>query len=115
VKVRWEGQVIGDIEQTNGGRWFADAFNAAGDVIALGAFENKSTARLAVISHHAGTPIVGRINPIVMFGSPPRGMSTPENVEEPKCPRAAYHRFYDGALAEPCPLCPTPENVEEPK
>ena len=42
------GGVIGEVERTNGGAWFADWLNSAGDVVALGAFPDKGAAIAAV-------------------------------------------------------------------
>ena len=60
VNVRSSGYVVGSIEQTNGGNWFAE-FNGTEGTVPLGAFRSRDLARAAVLAHLNGFPIVGRI------------------------------------------------------
>jgi hypothetical protein len=78
VWLRDPKRCIGDIEQTNGGNWFATAHvlqQWAGNVFipigeqALGAFRSKQQARDAVIAYSTGSPVEGRIETHVLLGS----------------------------------------------
>ena len=73
--IKRDGVVIGAIERTNGGNWFADRLNSDGDIIALGAFLTRSAAVAAVNAAHDGDPIVDRIRPKFLAGPPAGGQS----------------------------------------
>ena len=63
------GGVIGEVERTNGGAWFADWLNSAGDVVALGAFPDKGAAIAAVRAKEIGElPPIPRIPTQAFFG-----------------------------------------------
>jgi hypothetical protein len=72
VKVRDSaGRTVGLIERVQHGYWFADGMG--GD--ALGAFPTRDAARQAVLDAAAGQTPVGRINPTILIGPPPRGQA----------------------------------------
>ncbi len=67
--------VIGAIERTNDGNWFADRIDADGNVSSIGAFRSRSAAVAAVEAVHDGEYPVGQIRPQFRVGPPARGMS----------------------------------------
>ena len=68
-------EVLGYVERTNHGCYFADAWSLTGSIVSLGVFTTKTAARHAVFSWHEGRTPVGRISPTILYGPRPAGQA----------------------------------------